>query len=123
MSKFSRGQIDRLLAANPAAALDYELAQERASALGRLGRQLEAALAELRAFDAARTGDPKERLQRDALLAETAHVLWNFVVQREACGLRDSNRVMIDYGVPTEVRVRMGIFPEHRPPRRRRLKL
>src|SRR5262245_45906495 len=110
MSKFSRAQIDRLLVANPAAALDYELAQERASALARLGRQLEATLAELRAFDVARVGDPKEAAQRDAVRAETAHVLWIFVVQREACGLRDSNRVMSDYGVPREVRVRMGIF-------------
>ena len=38
---------------NPAAALDYEIAQEKASTLGRLGRALEAALAALRDFDAA----------------------------------------------------------------------
>ena len=37
---------------NPAAALDYEIAQEKASTLGRLGRALEAALAALRDFDA-----------------------------------------------------------------------
>jgi len=120
MSKFSRVQIDRMLTANPAAALEYELAQERASALGRLGRQLETALAQLRAFDAARTGDPHEAAKREALLADTAVVLWNFVVQREACGLRDSNRVMSDYGVPREVWLRMGIFPTPRAPRARR---
>ena len=39
---------------NPAAALDYEIAQEKASTLGRLGRALEAALAALREFDAGR---------------------------------------------------------------------
>ena len=36
-----------------ATALDYEIAQEKAATLGRLGRGLEAALAALRAFDAA----------------------------------------------------------------------
>jgi hypothetical protein len=34
-----------------------------------------------------------------------------FIVQREACGLRDSTRAMRDYGVPADVRLRMGIFP------------
>ncbi len=35
----------------PVVALDYEIAQERASALGRLGRALEAALAALAEYD------------------------------------------------------------------------
>jgi hypothetical protein len=51
------------------------------------------------------------RERRDALVAEAGHVLWCFIVQREACGLRDSARVMRDYGVPGEVRLRMGIVP------------
>ena len=38
---------------NPATALDYELAQEMASALGRMGRTLEQALRALADFDAA----------------------------------------------------------------------
>src|SRR4051812_6111840 len=42
----------RKLPDNPAILLDHEFAQERASALGRLGRALEAALAALAAFDA-----------------------------------------------------------------------
>lgn len=100
---------------NPAAALDYEIAREKASALGRLGRRLEAALAELAAFDAQAEQDPpspaQRRQQRAALVAEAGHVLWCFIVQREACELRDSNRAMRDYGVPQEVRVRMGVLP------------
>lgn len=110
-----------LRAENPAAALDYEIAREKASALGRLGRRLEAALAALAAFDAQTDEErsappPVRREQRDALVAAAGDVLWNFIVQREACGLRDSNRAMRDYGVPAEVRLRMGIFPARKDP-------
>jgi hypothetical protein len=104
-----------LRADNPAAALDYEIAREKASALGRIGRRLEAALAALAAFDAGADADPTlRRGRRDALVAEAGHVLWCFIVQREACGLRDSARAMRDYGVPGEVRLRMGIVPAAR---------
>jgi hypothetical protein len=98
---------------NPSAALDYELAREKASALGRMGRRLEAALAALAAFDARAHDDPPalRRERRDALVAEAGEALWNFIVQREACGLRNSTRAMRDYGVPGEVRVRMGVLP------------
>jgi hypothetical protein len=103
---------------NPAAALDYEIAREKASALGRLGRRLEAALAELAAFDAqaaqAQVPPSQRRERRAALVAKAGHVLWTFIVQREACGLRDSSRAMRDYGVPEEVRLRMGVFPPGR---------
>jgi hypothetical protein len=34
-----------------------------------------------------------------------------FVVQREACGLRETRNLMRDYNVPVEVQERMGIFP------------
>jgi hypothetical protein len=90
----------------PAAALDYELAQEMAAALGRLGRRLERALQALAQFDAANVADPGER---SALLAEAGEALWLFVVQREACGLRDARQLMRDYKVPPEVQYRMGI--------------
>jgi hypothetical protein len=105
-----------LRAENPVAALDYEIAREKASALGRLGRRLEAALAALAAFDAqandeTATSPAERRERRHALVAEAGEILWTFIVQREACGLRDSVRAMRDYGVPAEVRLRMGIFP------------
>ena len=74
---------------NPAAALDYEIAQEKASALGRLGRGLEAALGALRDFDARQHG-AAARDQRRALVAQAGHALWLFVVQRESVGLRDT---------------------------------
>ena len=103
-----------LLLDNPQAALEYELAHEKASALGRLGRALESALARLAEFDAVhREGTPTEstRGERRALVAVAGVALWHFVVQREAVGLRDGARVMQDYRVPAEVRARMGAFP------------
>lgn len=104
----------------PVEILGYEILQEKASSLGRLGRALEAALAALRAFDAAhpqsdRTSEselsPAEREARRALLSAAGQALWMFVVQREACGLREIRSVMRDYKVPAEVQERMGIFP------------
>jgi len=96
----------------PAELLDYEIVQEQAFALGRLGRSLEAALAALRAFDDAHPparNPPGERQERRALVDEAGHALWMFVVQREACGLRDSRAIMREYKVPPEVQYRMGV--------------
>jgi hypothetical protein len=99
--------------ASPLDLIDTEIIQEQASALGRLGRGLEAALAALREFDAALVSPPSDsvRTQRAALVAQAGHALWMFVVQRESCGLRDSRAVMRDYQVPPEVQVRMGLLP------------
>ena len=103
-------KITNIWTINPA--LDYELAQEKASALGRLGRALEAALAALKAFDA-RPNDAmaETRRGRRELVAQAGHALWMFVVQREALGLRDARQVMRDYAVPPEVQSRMGMLP------------
>ena len=115
MTTLPRPVLPQLLVDDPTASLDYEIAREKASALGRLGRRLEAALAALAAFDAQAGESPmtpaQRRERRDALVAEAGFVLWSFVVQREACGLHDSARAMRDYGVPNEVRVRMGVLP------------
>ena len=101
----------------PVDVLNYEIVQEQAAALGRLGRGLEAALAALREFDAAHPhseASPEERQTRRTLVTAAGHALWMFVVQREACGLRDSRSVMRDYKVPAEVQDRMGVFPAGR---------
>src|SRR5580692_2056103 len=90
------------------ATLEYEIAEERASALGRLGRRLEAALAALAAYPPTAIS---ERTTRDSLVEEAGYALWLFVVQREACGLNDSSHVMQTYGVPKEVYARMGPSP------------
>ncbi|MGC1348950.1 MAG: hypothetical protein WA858_04115 [Xanthobacteraceae bacterium] len=83
-------------------ALDYEIAQEQAAALGRLGRALEAALAALSRHDradTARDGDAANRPSpaapsRQRLVEEASDALWCFIVQREACGLRDQRLVL-----------------------------
>jgi hypothetical protein len=99
----------RLRDETPQTALDYEIAQEMASALGRLGRDLEAALAALAAFDAnpAEPTDAERRSARIVLVRNAARALWYFVVQRESIGLRDTARLLRDYRVPNEVRDRM----------------
>ena len=101
---------------SPAGVLDYEIAQEAASALGRHGRALEAALKDLAEFDAAdRQAEKSDRTARAALVAAAAQALWHFIVQREACGLRDAGMVVRMYGVPAEVQHRIGAFPPRRP--------
>ena len=84
--------------------LEADLVAEKASSLGHQGRKVEQAMAALRAFDAA-TGDPRERLR---LLKLAAEDVWAFFIQREFCGLRDSNQIIKDYGIPDEVLVRLG---------------
>jgi hypothetical protein len=106
----------------PLDVLEYELVEEQAAALGRMGRALEVALAKLREFDAAhpRSDAPAPTQQaRRALVTEAGKALWMFVVQREACGLRDSRTVMRDYDVPGEVLLYSGC-PEPVSPQARR---
>lgn len=91
---------------NPAATLAFEIGQEKASALGRQGRRLEAALAVLRAYDFAHPQEAVARQNdrgRASLLADAGDALWCFMVQRDACGLYGSSALIADYGVPTEV--------------------
>jgi uncharacterized protein DUF6665 len=87
------------------AILEYEIAQERASALGRLGRRLEGALTALAAYP--RTAHSDHQM-RNSLVEQAGYALWLFIVQREACGLNDSAQVLRNYAVPNEVYARMG---------------
>jgi len=87
------------------ATLEYEIAEERVSALGRLGQRLEAALAALAAHPRTANSD---RSIRDALVEQAGYALWLFVVQREACGLRKIDHVIQVYRVPQEVVARMN---------------
>jgi hypothetical protein len=105
---------DFILHRTPLDVLDYEVVQEQASALGRMGRALEEALAALREFDAIHPRSDESASpdgERRALVAKAGHALWMFVVQREACGLRDSRAIMREYKVPAEVQMRMGLVP------------
>jgi hypothetical protein len=94
------------------ATLNYEIAEEKASALGRLGRRLEAALTALAACPRG-----SDRRIRDGLVEQAGEALWLLAVQREACGLNNLAHVMQVYGVPSEVSSRMGplVMPGSRP--------
>jgi hypothetical protein len=106
----------RNLRETPAALLEYEFGQEKASALGRLGRALEAAIAALAEFDAQNpregTASTPARRARATLVSQASLALWHFAVQREACGLRDMRQVLRDYRIPPEVAGRMGAWPD-----------
>ncbi|WP_245430867.1 DUF6665 family protein [Rhodoplanes roseus] len=103
------------------ALLADEMLEEKASALGRLGRGLEQALAALRAHDAAAATPEASREARAVLVDAAAHAVWLLMVQREACGLRDTRALMRDYAVPAEVQGRAGaVLTPPVPPRRNR---
>jgi hypothetical protein len=85
--------------------LKSELAGESASSLGHHGRQVEAGMNALRAFDAAGQGSADERV---VLLRRAAKAVWSYFVQRELCGMRDHRWVIKDYGITNEVMARLG---------------
>jgi hypothetical protein len=94
--------------------LQYEIVQEKAATLARIGKRLQAALDALAAFDAAggdAGGGAGDGDRREALVAGAGEALWYYVIQREVCGLRDGEAVMRQLGVPREVRLRMGFVP------------
>jgi hypothetical protein len=90
------------------ASVQAEIAREKAASLGRVATKLEEAIAALEAFDADPAPDPAVR---PALVAAAAQALWYYVVQREACGMRDVGIVLREFRVPREVYVRMGMAP------------
>lgn len=102
-------------------ALDYEIVQEQAAALGRIGRALEAALAALSSYDCAHperhegaARAPSAASARSRLVQDASDALWCLIIQREACGLRDVQLVVREYGVPAEVQNQMGVFDRGR---------
>ncbi|CAN7226606.1 hypothetical protein LJR219_000817 [Phenylobacterium sp. LjRoot219] len=82
------------------AVLRYELLQEQAASLGRVGEKLEKALAALRAHE----GEEG----RAAALKAAADAAWCFFVQREVMGMLDRAAVVEQYAIPREVLARIG---------------
>jgi hypothetical protein len=90
-------------------AFEHEVAEEKAGALGRAGRRLEHAVEQLHVHERnLAENDAAGKAHRDRLVWELAERVEAFVVQREACGLRDSRYMLAYYGVPREVRARVG---------------
>ena len=93
--------------------LQYEIREEQASTIGRLGRELRTALDALDTFNKSVAGGRAatlvtRELHRARLVDAAAYALWNFVVQRDCSGFRQTKQVLEDYAVPAEVRARMG---------------
>lgn len=91
--------------------VESELREEKAAALGRVTRRLEAALAALAAADQAVAAIAPDDPARPELAAarqharrEAARWLWYVRVQRECIGLVDHDQLMELYRVPREVR-------------------
>jgi hypothetical protein len=83
--------------------LEYEILGEQAATIGRLSQELRNALDALAAVG---RDDPN----RGCLVDAAGYALWNFVVQRDCMGMgRMTEHVLKDYGVPAEVRARMGV--------------
>jgi hypothetical protein len=91
--------LKRLGADTGEAALRYELVEEQAATLGRVGRKAETALAALR---------DHEGEGRDLVLKAASDAVWCFLVQREVMGFRDRTRIVADYQIPKEVMARLG---------------
>jgi uncharacterized protein DUF6665 len=85
------------------AAVEAEIAAERAAALGRTETRLKRALDAVRKFDAGERRGKK----REQLLDEASEACLSYVVQREALGL-PSAEVQKDYGVTDEIWKSMG---------------
>ena len=87
----------------------HEIAEEKAGALGRSGRRLEQALEQFRNHECSRRhGESRADSRRETLLWDIAERAEALVVQREACGLRDSRHVLKFYRVPREALARIG---------------
>jgi len=80
--------------------LRYELLQEQAASLGRMGKKAEAALAALRAHEGGEG--------RAEALKAACDAVWCFLVQREVMGLRDRAQIVREYDIPREVMARLG---------------
>jgi hypothetical protein len=92
-------------------ALGHEILAEKASALGRAGQKVEAALARLGAHAGVQTAEAatsEHDSRRKALLKEASDAVYAFFIQRELCGLRRHEAVIRELGIPREVLVRLG---------------
>lgn len=88
-------------------ALDYELAAEKADALGRAGRKVEAALAAL----AQARAEGVDTQQTQVLIDQAAELVWAFFIQREICDFCSQSDAVERYRIPPEVLARVGAGP------------
>lgn len=89
------------------AAVEREVMNEKASALGITGRKLQASLGEYQRH----RRDERDPQQSRELLARIARNLHDLLIQREAIGLPYQNLewVLGSYSVPREVLAKLGL--------------
>ncbi|WP_210259974.1 DUF6665 family protein [Martelella sp. HB161492] len=87
-------------------AFSEELLKETAEALGRLGRDLEQALAALKRHDET----PGSNLDRDALVQNAADKAFALFIQRDYLGLKSDHHLTATYDIPNEVMLRVGVI-------------
>lgn len=80
--------------------LDYEIAGEMASSLGRAGERVALAIAALSAAGAG--------ADRAAALHAAADAVYAYFIQRELCGLRRHDDAIREYAIPRAVLARLG---------------
>jgi hypothetical protein len=90
--------------------IEKEIAGEKAAALGRNGRKLEAALDKLRRFDEEAASERRGHgpAARTRLVESAGEALWAYIVQREAVGLLDAEYIRTEYSVPADVWAHMS---------------
>jgi hypothetical protein len=83
--------------------LDAELQVEKGASLGRAGRAVTEAIETLSAIEAGTIpGD------RRAQVDEAAALVWELIVQQEACGIRNPQMTYREYKIPRDVIARVG---------------
>lgn len=81
--------------------VDYEIAGEKASALGRAGERVEKTLSILARLEAGSS-------ERETALKAASDAVYAYFIQRELCGLRRHQDVIREYAIPPEVLARLG---------------
>ena len=81
--------------------LDAEILDEKASALGRAGHNVEVALRKLNDLE-------KSAPERPTAVNSAARAVYHYFIQRELCGFRNHAGPIRQYGIPREVLVRLG---------------
>lgn len=87
-------------------ALQYEIMEETAHALGRIGRELEEALAALKRHDETSGANA----DREALVQEAADRAFALFIQRDYFGLKTDHHLKATYDIPQEVMARVGVI-------------
>jgi hypothetical protein len=83
--------------------IETELLIEKGSSLGRAGRAVEDAIAQLTAIE-----QGKAEGSRQEQVDTAAYLVWELIIQQESCGMRDVAMTYRHYQVPKDVQARVG---------------